>query len=101
MTQTDENRSLTRMNSVCFMSGKLLFVCVTVDMDGGYNTMTIGRKRSYDCEKRKTNFHGKKTLGSVLIMHNTKHRNLFHGNSLFVYYKLPITWWVMFKLFLS
>jgi len=30
------------------MSDKLIFVCVKVDMDGGYNAMIIGRKRPYD-----------------------------------------------------
>jgi hypothetical protein len=30
------------------MSGKLFFVCVTVDMDGGYKTMIIGQKISDD-----------------------------------------------------
>jgi len=47
-TETVENRPHIRMNRVCFMSAKLLFVWVTVDMVGGYNTMLIGRKRSYD-----------------------------------------------------
>ena len=74
------------------MSDKLLVVWVTVDMDGGYQTMKIGRKNILWLRKaKKKKFHGKKTFGSVLVIHNTKHYILLHGNSLYVYPKLSIT----------